>query len=323
MSYRRTLLVLALSSFCTSLTALAEQYPTRTVRLVLPQPAGTGPDTLTRVLAEELSKDMKQAFVVENKPGANGTIAASYVLSQPADGHALFVAGVSNLSWNPLLYKKLSYNPSVDFAGVAMLAESPFITVVSPSLGVTTLAELIAKAKAQPGRLDFASAGIGNSTHLATELLMQRTGIQLQHVPFGGSAGSSFYTSLMQGATPVMTSVASDIVPLSKEGRVVPLAVTASQRLPDLPSVPTFKELGIDMNVPGWYAVVAKKGTPPALIERLNAAINKALATPKVQERMAAQFLENRAAASSEVERLTQRDARAWAPIIEKLDIAK
>ena len=329
MPFRRSLLALSLGSCLASLVTLtplaahAQAFPSRTVRLVLPQPAGTGPDALTRALAEELTKDMGQPFVVENKPGANGALAAAYVISQPADGHTVFVAGVSNLAWNPYLYKKLSYNPARDFVGVAMLAESPFITVVAPQLGVRTLAELVAKAKAQPGRLDFASAGIGNSTHLATELLMQRTGIQLQHVPFGGAAGSSFYTSLMQGETPVMTSVASDIVPLSKEGRVVPLAVTGDKRLAPLPNVPTFKELGIDMNVPGWYAMVARAGTSPAAVERLNAAVNKALDTLRVREMLAAQFLEPRAGAASEVERLTKRDAQTWGPIIDRLEIAK
>lgn len=323
MPLRRSLLALCLASCLAPLSAQAQTFPSRTVRLVLPQPAGTGPDALTRALAEELSKDLGQPFVVENRPGANGALAAAYVISQPADAHTVFVAGVSNLAWNPSLYKTLSYSPARDFVGVAMLAESPFITVVSPQLGVRTLAELLARAKAQPGRLDFASAGIGNSTHLATELLMLRTGIALQHVPFGGAAGSSFYISLMQGETPVMTSVASDIVPLSREGRVVPLAVTGDKRLAPLPHVPTFKELGIDMNVPGWYAMVARTGTAPAAIERLNTAVNKALATSRVRDMLAAQFLEPRAGAASEVERLTERDAKTWGPIIDRLEIAK
>lgn len=329
MPLRRSLLALCASACLLALAPLApavaqaQAFPARTVRLVLPQPPGTGPDALTRALAEELGKDLGQPFVVENRPGANGALAAAHVIGQPADGHTVFVAGVSNLAWNPYLYKKLGYSPARDFVGVAMLAESPFVTVVAPQLGVRTLAELVARAKAQPGRLDFASAGIGNSTHLATELLMQRTGIQLQHVPFGGAAGSSFYTSLMQGDTPVMTSVASDIVPLSREGRVVPLAVTGDKRLAPLPEVPTFKELGIDMEVPGWYAMVARSGTAPAVIARLNTAVNKALNTPRVREMLAAQFLEPRAGAASEVERLTQRDAQTWGPIIERLEIAK
>lgn len=326
MLIRRSLIVLSLGACLISQAppaAHAQAFPSRTVRLVLPQPAGTGPDALTRALAEELTKDLGRPFVVENKSGANGALAAAYVISQPADGHTVFVAGVSNLAWNPYLYKKLSYNPARDFVGVAMLAESPFITVVAPQLGVRTLAELVAKAKSQPGRLDFASAGIGNSTHLATELLMQRTGIRLQHVPFGGAAGSSFYTSLMQGETPVMTSVASDIVPLSKEGRVVPLAVTGNKRIASLPDVPTFEEMGLDMNVPGWYAMVARTGTPPAAIERLNTAVNKALDTSRVREMLRAQFLEPRAGAASEVERLTKRDAQTWGPIIDRLEIAK
>lgn len=303
--------------------AHGQTFPTRPVKIVLPQPPGAGPDAMARALADVLSKDLGQPVVIENRPGANGSLAASYVISQPADGHTLFLVGVSNMSWNPFLYKQLSYNLTRDLVGVAVLANSRFVTVAAPSLGVRTLAELVTKAKAEPGRIDFASVGVGNSTHLATELLMQRTGIQMQHVPFGGATGATFYTSLMSGETPVMTSVPSDIVPLAKAGKVVALAVTGDKRMPQLPDVPTFKELGIDMDVPGWYALVTRTGTSSAHIERLNAAVNKALDTPKMREVLAAQVLEPVHAPANEVERLTKRDSDAWGPVIERLNIAK
>lgn len=321
--FRRTTFALVTAGLLTGALAHAQTYPSRPVKIVLPQPAGSGPDAMARALADALTKDLGQPVVIDNRPGANGSLAASYVISQPANGHTLLLAGVSNMSWNPYLYKQLSYNPSRDLMGVGLLANSRFITVAAPSLGVRTLPELIAKAKASPGIIDFASVGVGNSTHLATELLMQRTGVRMQHVPFGGATGATFYTSLMSGDTPVMTSVPSDIVPFVKAGKVVPLAVTGEKRMAQLPDVPTFKELGIDMDVPGWYALVARAGTSHAQIERLNAAVNKALDSAKMREVLAAQVLEPLRGGPAEVERLTKRDSDIWGPIITKLNIAQ
>lgn len=325
MLLRRTLfgtLMVAAALGCAAAHAQAT-YPLRPIKLVLPQSAGAGPDALARALGVEMGRLLGQPVVVENRPGANGSLAASYVVGQPADGYTLFLAGVSNMSWNPYLYKKLSYNPTTDFVGVGVVANSPFVTVASTKLGVKSLPELIQKAKAQPGALNFASGGMGNSTHLATELLMAKTGIRMQHVPFSGAGGSTPYTTLMAGETDLMTSVPSDLVPMAQSGRVVPLAVTGDKRLAPLPDVPTFKELGIDMAVPGWYAVVARAGTPPAIVQQLNAAIGRAMSGPRMQDVLASQMLEPMNGASSEVERLTKRDAEAWGPIIERLDIGR
>lgn len=303
--------------------AAAQPFPSRPIRIIVPQPAGAGPDVLARILAEEISKGLGQPVIVENKPGANGSLAAAYVLGQPADGYTLFLAGVSNMAWNPYLYKKLSHQPARDFMGVAVIANTPFVTAVAPNLGVRTLPELIAKAKAEPDRISFASAGLGNSTHLATELLMSRTGMRMQHVPFSGAGGVTALTSVMAGDTPVVTTVPVGIVPLAKSGKVIPLAVTGEQRLPQLPEVPTFKELGIDMAVPGWYSLVARAGAPAQVVQRLNEEINKALDAPRVKEGMASQMLIAVKSAPGEVERLTKCDAEVWGPIIGRLNIAQ
>ncbi|WP_233474089.1 Bug family tripartite tricarboxylate transporter substrate binding protein [Cupriavidus pauculus] len=190
--------------------AWAQGFPAKPIRLVVPQAGGTGNDVLARALAEKLGQAWKQPVVVENKPGANGTLAISYVLAQPADGYTLFFAGVSNLSFNPFLYPKLPYSPSRDLIGVAMLANSPFVFVASPSLHVQTFQEFVRLAKSRPGEISFASGGIGNSTHLAMELVAERTGVQMQHVPFNGTGGS---TSLMNGQTPVMMNVVAGVQP--------------------------------------------------------------------------------------------------------------
>lgn len=321
MIHRRHALA-ALAAAATSVTY--GQAPSgKQIRLVAPQPAGTGPDVLARTLADELSKILGQSVVVENKTGANGTLAASYVLSQPADGHTLFLAGVSNMAWNPLLYKAMTHVPAKDFAGVAVIANTPFVTAVAPSLGVKTLADLVKKAKAEPGKLSFASSGIGNSTHLATELLMARTGIQMQHVPFGGTGGPSAMTSVISGETPVITTVPVSVVPQVKAGKLTALAVTGERRLSQLPDVPTFAELGIEMEVPGWYSIVTRTGSPSDVIQRLNAALNKAIETPQVMERLNQQMLTPIRSVPSDVERLTARDSAAWGPLIQRLGIAQ
>lgn len=324
MPIRRSFFLSALAaSWAFASIANAQSFPNRPIRIIVPQAAGSGPDVLARALAEEVAKSIGQPVLVENKPGANGTLSATYTLSRPADGYTLFMAGVSTLSWNPFLYKNLPYVPTRDFVGVAVIANTQFVTAVAPSLGVKTLPELIRKAKAEPGKISFASAGIGNSTHLSTELLMARTGIRMQHVPFSGVGGQSAATSLMAGETPVMTTVPVGIVPLAKSGRILALAVTGEHRLPELPETPTFKELGIDLEVPGWYALVARTGTAPEVVQRLNAEINKAFDTPQLKERLAQQLLVPVRAPATEVERLTKRDADAWGPLIDRLGIAQ
>ncbi|WP_198970512.1 Bug family tripartite tricarboxylate transporter substrate binding protein [Xylophilus sp. ASV27] len=324
MTIRRCILcAFAVAASLLAAPVYAQAVLPRPIKFVVPQPPGSGPDTLARTLADVLARKLGQSVVVENRPGANGTLAAAYVLSQPADGLTLFLAGVSNMSWNPHLYQSLRHQPARDFTGVAVIADTPFVTVVAPSLGVKTLPELIAMAKADPKRLSFASAGIGNSTHLATELLMLRTGIQMQHVPISGAGGPNAVTSVMAGDTPVMTTVPVGVVPLVKTGKLVALAVTGERRLPQLPDVPTFKELGIDMEVPGWYSVVTRAGVPGDTIARLNAEINAALDTPEMKERLAGQMLTAVRSTPADVLKLTQRDSAAWGPLIDRLGIAQ
>ncbi|SCV01407.1 conserved exported hypothetical protein [Cupriavidus necator] len=297
----------------------AQTFPSKPVRLVVPQAGGTGNDVLARALAEKLSRAWNQPVVVENKPGANGTLAISYVIGQPADGYTLFFAGVSNLSFNPFLYPKLPYHPGRDLTGVAMLANSPFVFVAAPSLKADTFQDFVRMAKARPGEISFASGGIGNSTHLAMELVAQRTGVRLQHVPFNGSGGS---TSLMNGQTPVMMNVLAGVQPYIAGKKLVPLAVTGDKRQPALPAVPTFKELGYDVQVPGWYAIVARSGTPAGVIRKVNADINQILDDPQFQEKLAFQFLDAIKGPPTEVERYMRRDADTWGPIIRNLAIS-
>ncbi|ULX51198.1 ABC transporter substrate-binding protein [Cupriavidus taiwanensis] len=321
MDRRQLLARLAATAVAIALPGIgqAQAFPSKPVRLVVPQAGGTGNDVLARALAEKLSRAWQQPVVVENRPGANGTLAITYVLGQPADGYTLFFAGVSNLSFNPFLYPKLPYDPGRDLTGVAMLANSPFVFVAAPSLKVDSFKDFVQMAKARPDEISFASGGIGNSTHLAMELVAQRTGIRLQHVPFNGTGGS---TSLMNGQTPVMMNVVAGVQPFIAGKKLVPLAVTGDKRLQALPSVPTFRELGYDVQVPGWYAIVARSGTPAGVISKVNADINQILEDPQFREKLGFQFLDAIKGPPSEVGRYMKRDADIWGPIIKKLGIA-
>lgn len=301
--------------------ASAQAFPHKPIKLVVPLAAGVGSDALARAMSYEIGRKHGHRVVVENRPGANGSIAATSVLSQPADGYTVYLAGVSNLAWNPYLYKNLSYNPMTDFKGVALVASADYITATSKKSGIHSLQELVAKAKAQPGALNYASAGVGNSTHLASELLMRRTGIQMQHIPFNGSG--SFYTTVLSGETPVVTSLAGDLIPMVKDGKLTALAVSGEARKKEIPDVPTFKELGIEMDVLGWFALVVKKGTPQPVIDQLNQLFNEALKGEKSVDILKTQVMRTYDLPPSAVDEMMQKDYKAWGPIITELNIAQ
>ncbi|TSH90751.1 tripartite tricarboxylate transporter substrate binding protein [Verticiella sediminum] len=295
-----------------------DDFPSRPVRLVVPQIGGTGNDVLARSLAERLRERWKVPVVVENRPGANGTIAANYVLGQPADGATLFLAGVSNLAFNPFLYPTLSHDPRRDFAGVAVLANSPFVLVATPGRFTGGLPGFVEQARARPGEINYASGGMGNSTHLAMDLVAERAGVQLTHVPFNGGGAS---TSLLSGETPVMMNVVAGVKPLIDAGKLEAFAVTGKQRIAALPDVPTFAEQGYEVDVPGWYAIVVKRDTPAPVVQRINADINAVLLDPAFRETLAFQFLDPIGGPPETVEQYVTRDADAWGARIRALDL--
>jgi len=307
-----------LAVLCAAAPAQAQTaFPSKPIKFVIPQAGGSANDVLARTLAESVSKLLHKPVVIENKPGANGILGLSYLVSQPADGYTWFMAGFSNLAWNPLLYKNISYR-NADLEGVAIFADTPFVSVTSPSLGVKDFKAFETLVKSAPGKYTYASAGIGNSTHLSTELVKQKTGLQLQHSPFNGAGAS---VSVMNGDTPFMTIPPGGIMSLIKSQKLVPLAVTGSARLAALPDVPTYKELGYDINVPGWYSVVVRKGVPRDVIAQVNAAINEALKDPEMIKRLEAQSLQAVVSKPEDVMLQAEKIAAEWAPIISKLGI--
>lgn len=304
-----------------SATAGAAGYPDKPIKLVVPQAAGGGTDVIGRLWAGYLAQQLNTPLVVENRPGANGVLASSYVAKQPADGYTVLVSGISYLAFNPHMYKDLPYQPARDFEGISLLVNTPFLLVASPKAGIHSLDELVAKAKAQPGELNFASAGKGNSTHLVVEMLAQRKGMQLTHVPYNGAAAG--LTSVMADQTQVMADVLNTGAVQANAGKVIPLAVVGSRRAASVPNVPTLAELGLnDFPLPGWYALVAPKGTPPQAIARLNAETRRFFDDPAIKVRLQELQLEALPSAPETVAEWTQRDSAVWGPLIRQLGLA-
>lgn len=296
-------------------------YPNRPVKLIVSQAPGGSSDTIARMWAEHAGKALGGTIVVENKPGAGGLIAAQNALNSPADGYTLLFGSVSLMVLNQFTYKPLPYNPEKDFTGVAMLTTVPFVLSTNPATGIKTLKELTEKAKAAPGKINFASAGLGNSTHLAVELLADAAGISMTHIPYKGEADGVMAT--IGGQTEVMAPVYGTALPHIKSGKLNPLAVLSPQRMADLPDLPTLGELGIKgFDNMGWSAVVARAGTPADIVEKLNKATESFHSNPTVQAKLKSMGVIPVSGPSTLVMETTLRDAKAWGPTLEKLNLS-
>jgi tripartite-type tricarboxylate transporter receptor subunit TctC len=311
-----TLIALNLAALAATDTAQGQgTFPSQPVRLVVPQSAGSGGDIVARLLADPLARALGQPVVVDNKPGANGVVATNYLKQQRADGHTVMLAGVSMMSFNPHLYRDLAYDPLRDFTYLAPVVDTPFVLVASRRSGITSLAQLIERAKARPDELTFSSAGIGNSTHLATEMMADRAGIRLTHIPYNGSGPA--LTSVVSGQTDQLTSVLGTALPLIRAGQVVALAVVRGERTPQLPEVPTLREAGVDAPVmPGWFALVGPAGMPEEPVARLNSAIRAALEDPAVRRRLAEMDLEPMLGTPASVRQSAETDSAVWGEFI-------
>jgi tripartite-type tricarboxylate transporter receptor subunit TctC len=256
--------------------AKAQGFPTRPIRLVIPFAPAGGTDIAARLLGERLGEVIGQQIVPDNRPGANGVIAGEALRQADADGHTLLVGTAAAFSAAPALGQKLPYDVDADFTPVAMLGLFPTVLTVSPTLGVKTLAEFIARAKAEPGGLNYASAGVGGTNHLVFEIIMRGAGIRLQHVPYRGAALA--VTDLITGQVHAFVDSLASARPNIEAGKVIALGVSTENRQPQLPDLPTLREQGLDVVYPGWASIVARAGTPAAIVDRLNADINRALA---------------------------------------------
>ena len=267
-------------------TALAQSYPSKPLRIVVPQLPGGGNDTIARMVAQKLTVALKQQVVADNRPGAGGLIAAELVAKSAPDGYTLLLANVATMAIIPNVQKKVPYDPVKDFEAVSLVASAPLLVVVHPSLPVTSVRQLIALAKAKPGQLNYASNGVGSSTHLATEMFKMMTGTKMVHVPYKGLSAAT--TDLLSGQVQVMFSSAVAMMPQVKAGRLRAIAMTGAKRSPAIPDVPTVAEAGVPNYEAGsWYGICAPAGTARPIVDQLSREIAVAVKSPDVIERLA------------------------------------
>ncbi|HXX82509.1 MAG TPA: tripartite tricarboxylate transporter substrate binding protein [Casimicrobiaceae bacterium] len=292
----------------------AQDYPSHPVRLIVPFSPGGAVDGPIRVIAQEMSKRLGQSVVVENRPGAGATIGSEAVAKAQPDGYTLLLASQTN-AISATLYPKLSFDPVADFAPISLIGREPGVVVVHPSLPVMTLRELIAYVKARPGQVDYASSGNGSGQHLFAALLCSMTGMQMNHIPYRGSgqATADLLGGQVQMAIPGLAGMLGHI----RSGKLRALAVTGARRAPQLPDVPTVSEAG----VPGfeayvWMGLLAPKGTPSGIVDRLQRQVVAALATTEVQNYMAGASIEAVSSTAAEFAAFLGSEKDRWAKII-------
>jgi tripartite-type tricarboxylate transporter receptor subunit TctC len=273
------LIAVALASAALTLPAAAQNYPDHLVRIVVPFPAGGSNDVLARILAQSLSEDLSQQFIVENHAGAGGNTGAEYVARAQADGYTLLLTAPGPLAINLALYGKLAFEPTKDFAPVALVASVPIVLMVHTSVPAKNVKELITLAQKDPGKVNYASSGVGSTNHLAGELLKSMAHIDIVHVPYRGAAPAM--NDLLGGHVPMMFDNMPAALPQIKGGKVKALAVAGAKRAGSLPDVPTVAESGLPgFEASAWFGLVAPSQTPASALAKLTAAVEKALKSP-------------------------------------------
>jgi len=298
-----------------AMPAQAQTYPTKPIRLVVPFPAGGTTDILARAVAQKLSETLGQQVIVDNRPGAGGNIGSELVARSAPDGYTLLMGTVGTHAINVSLYPKLPYDPVKDFTPIVLVAGVPNVLVVNPSLPARSVAELIAYAKANPGKLNFASSGSGTSIHLSGELFKVLTGVQMTHVPYKGSAPA--LTDLVGGQVQLMFDNLPSSLAFIKAGKLRALAVTSKTRAAALPDVPTMVEAGVpDFEASSWFGILAPAGTPRDIVVRINAEVAKWLATPDAREKLAGQGAIAAGGAPEDFARHIASETAKWARVV-------
>lgn len=320
-NFRNFLRLLTLVSASTSVsnTFSADTYPSRAVTIVVPFAAGGTTDILARQVAQSLGEVLRQTVIVDNRAGAGGTIGATFVMRAPADGYTLLMGGPSDQVNSPFLMSRPPYDPARDFEPVGCIVRAPNVLVVNAKLPIKSVADLVRIAKAEPNKLNYASAGPGNTSHLLGELLAQQAGISLTHVPYKGNGPA--ITDTIGGQVQMLFASPISIPQQIKNGTLRPIATTASKRIITLPDVPTFREVGIDIENYSWSCLVVPAKTPNETVEKLHGALVKAMDNPGVLKAIEASGGEKFLTTRDEARRFIASERKIWAQLIRARNI--
>ena len=299
--------------------AFAQSYPDRPIRIIVPTPAGGPVDVMARLVAAALPASLGQNVFVENKPGAGNTLGSRLAAEAAPDGYTLMVSAASGLIMSPMIYSTAGYDAS-SFAPVALIAETPQLLVVNPQLPVKTVAELVAYAKANPGKLNYSTGGIGTLPHLSAELFKQITGTNIVHVPYKG--GGPALVAVVAGETQITFDTVATSLPLARDGKLRVLAVVGPKRVAELPDVPTMREQGFPtISTGAWTALLAPKATPPVIIAKLNAAVNKTLKSEPMKNTLAKLGAQPRGGTPQALADYMTNETKKWKPIVAALNL--
>lgn len=310
-------ITLALAATTLSATAFAQAWPAKPIRIVVPFPPGGGTDTIARETSQRVAAATGWTFVIENKPGAGGSLGVDAVAKSPADGYTLVLGQSSNLAINPTLYAKLPYDPQKHLAPIVLLANAPLVMVTGAKTPYKTLAEAVDAAKARPGQVNFASPGNGTVAHLTSEMFQKAAGIQTQHVPYKGA--NQALTDVISGNVELYMSSVPTLIGQIKQGKLRALAVTSARRVDDLPDVPTINESGYKgFDAVTWFGLLAPAGTPQDVLAKVNAEFNKALKSPELSKRLSDEGADPAGGTPEQFAQLIHDDIPRWGKVVKE-----
>ncbi|MFO1313076.1 MAG: tripartite tricarboxylate transporter substrate binding protein [Burkholderiales bacterium] len=308
-------LLLVLATAVASTVAFGQGYPNKPIRIIVPYPPGGTSDILARSIGPGITAALGQPVIVENKPGSTGNVGADMVAKAPPDGYTLLLADIGSLAIGPSIFKDLPFDPVKDFAPVIMVAYSPHLLVVNPGVPAKDVKELVALAKAQPGKLNFAVSGIGGANHLAGVDFAMRSGIRWVYIPYKG--GSQALADMTGGQADVMFNGMLATYPLVKGGKLRAIAISSGKRFSAAPDIPTVAESGFPgFETGSFQGIVAPAGTPPDIVSKLHQTIAKVLASPEVQEKLSSAGAETRPGSSAEFGRFIADEKARWAKVV-------
>jgi len=317
---RMLMLVLSLGAILSPDSFAQSNYPTKPINFIVPYGAGGGADSRSRQIAQKMSVILKQPIIVDNKPGAGGNIGTEFISRAAPDGYTIGMGNFAPMAVNKTLFGNLRYDPETDLTPIILIEKGPLVLVVNPNSPYKTVQDIVAAAKAKPGALTFSSGGIGGSHQLSAELFEQNAGIEMLHVPY--KSGSAGLTDLMAGNVTMMFDQMYSAMPSIKAEKLRAIAITSKKRSPLLPNIPSFAEVGYPkVEVLNWQGLIAPKGTPKAIIDRLNAAANEALQDPQLRELMLSQGNEIGGGSPADFAALIKTESAKWGAVVKTANI--